>query len=261
MKPRVAFFDFAGCEGDQLQVINLEEQLLDMLEHVDVVSFREASTAHSDDYDIAFVEGSITRPSDEERLKEIRGNAKILVAIGACATIGGLNALKNFHDLDEVKQYVYGEMTTRGIINGSTTFGIRSIRSRQFKYVWNFTPEIKFQNAATKSAIFSSWRAKAESDADAAEKVRRYENRPGEELYDVVKDPYEWNNLADDPACAETKAKLRKKLLAWMKACGDKGQQTELEAREHQGAGRRKKKDADAAKKPRKRKRKTEKTP
>ena len=161
----------------------------------------------------------------------------------------------------EHKQYVYGEMTTRGIINGSTTFGIRSIRSRQFKYVWNFTPQIKFQNAATKSAIFRSWRAKAESDADAAEKVRRYENRPGEELYDVVKDPYEWKNLADDPAHAETKAKLRKKLLAWMKACGDKGQQTELEAREHQGRGRRKKKDADAAKKPRKRKRKTEKTP
>jgi len=161
----------------------------------------------------------------------------------------------------EHKQYVFGEMTTRGIINGSTTFGIRSIRSRQFKYVWNFTPEIKFQNAATKSAIFRSWRAKAESDADAAEKVRRYENRPGEELYDVVKDPYEWKNLADDPACADTKAKLRKKLLAWMKACGDKGQQTELEAREHQGRGRRKKKDADAAKKTPKRKRKTEKTP
>ena len=109
MKPRVAFFDFAGCEGDQLQVVNLEEQLLDLLEHVDVVSFREASSAHSDEYDIAFIEGSITRLSDEQRLKEIRRNAKFLVAIGACATIGGINALKNCHDLDEVRRYVYGK--------------------------------------------------------------------------------------------------------------------------------------------------------
>ena len=109
MKPRVAFFDFAGCEGDQLQVVNLEEQLLDLLQLVDVVSFREAMTEHSDEYDIAFVEGSITRPSDEARLKQIRQNAKLLVAIGACATIGGINAMKNLHDLEEVKRYVYGD--------------------------------------------------------------------------------------------------------------------------------------------------------
>ena len=109
MKPRIAFFDFAGCEGDQLQVVNLEEELLDLLEQVEIVSFREAMKEHSDDYDIAFVEGSITRASDEERLKEIRRNAKLLVAIGACATIGGINAIKNFHDLEEVKRYVYGD--------------------------------------------------------------------------------------------------------------------------------------------------------
>jgi len=109
MKPRVAFFDFAGCEGDQLQVANLEEELLDLLGQVDVVSFREVMKEHSDEYDIAFVEGSITRESDEKRLKKIRKNAKLLVAIGACATIGGINALKNFHDLEEVKHYVYGD--------------------------------------------------------------------------------------------------------------------------------------------------------
>ena len=81
-KPRVAFFDFASCEGCQLQVINLEEDLLKVLEAVDVVTFREAMKEQSDDYDIAFVEGSITRKSDEERLNEIRTNAKILVALG-----------------------------------------------------------------------------------------------------------------------------------------------------------------------------------
>ena len=109
MKPRVAFFDFAGCEGDQLQVINLEEQLLDLLGQVDIVEFREASSAHSDNYDIAFIEGSITRASDEEHLKEIRENATYIVAIGACATIGGINMMKNLHDLEEVKRYVYGD--------------------------------------------------------------------------------------------------------------------------------------------------------
>lgn len=108
-KPRVAFFDFAGCEGDQLTVINLEEQLLDVLKHVEVVSFREAMKEHSDNYDIAFIEGSCTRASDEERLKKIRANAKIVVAIGACATIGGINALKNTRPLEQVRKEVYGD--------------------------------------------------------------------------------------------------------------------------------------------------------
>ena len=109
-KPRVAFFDFAGCEGDQLQIINLEEKILDVVSAVEIVSFREVMKEHSDDYDIAFVEGSITRGSDEERLKNIRSNAKILVALGTCACIGGVNSLKNtFPSLDEVKKAVYGD--------------------------------------------------------------------------------------------------------------------------------------------------------
>jgi coenzyme F420-reducing hydrogenase gamma subunit len=109
MKPKVAFFDFAGCEGDQLQIANLEEEILDLLEQVEVVSFREVMKEHSDDYDIAFVEGSCTREKDEERLKQIRRNAKIVVAIGACATIGGINSLKNYQDMEAVKTTVYGK--------------------------------------------------------------------------------------------------------------------------------------------------------
>ncbi|MEE8452009.1 MAG: sulfatase [Thermoguttaceae bacterium] len=140
----------------------------------------------------------------------------------------------------EHKRHVFGEMTTRGIINGSDHFGIRSVRSRQYKYIWNFTPETPFRNACVKSAAFRSWQEAAADDPDAADKVHRYQHRPGEELYDVTKDRYEWTNLADDPAHAEVKAELRAELLAWMKACGDKGQQTELEARDHQGGGRKK---------------------
>jgi len=109
MKPKVAFFDFAGCEGDQLQIANLEEELLDLLGQVEVVSFREVMKEHSDDYDIAFIEGSCTRLQDEERLKQIRKNASIVVAIGSCATIGGINSLKNYQNMDDVKKIVYGD--------------------------------------------------------------------------------------------------------------------------------------------------------
>lgn len=109
MKPKVAFFDFASCEGCQLTVINLEEQVLKLIDIVDVVSFREAITDHSDDYDIAFVEGSIVRPIDEVRLKKIRENARVLVALGACATMGGVNAMRNNMSVEEAKEIVYGD--------------------------------------------------------------------------------------------------------------------------------------------------------
>jgi len=140
---------------------------------------------------------------------------------------------------EEHKQYVFGEMTTRGIINGSEHFGIRSIRSNRFKYIWNFTPEVPFRNACVKSTVFQSWREKGADDPDAADKVHRYEHRPAEELYDVAVDPYEWNNLADSAEHAATKTKLRARLEDWMEAMGDRGQQTELEAFEHQGRARR----------------------
>lgn len=108
-KPRVAFFDFAGCEGDQLQIANLEESLLDLLEHIEVVAFREVKTGDEPPYDIAFIEGSITRPQDEARVKEIRKQSTFLVALGACATIGGINCLKNFHSEAIYRTQVYGD--------------------------------------------------------------------------------------------------------------------------------------------------------
>jgi sulfhydrogenase subunit delta len=65
-KPRVAVFDFADCEGCELEIADLEEEVLDLIEIVDIVSFREVMKDHSDDYDIAIVEGSIMRPMDEQ---------------------------------------------------------------------------------------------------------------------------------------------------------------------------------------------------
>jgi coenzyme F420-reducing hydrogenase gamma subunit len=108
-KPKIAFFDFAGCEGDQLQIVNLEEQLIELTEYFDIVEFREISSDHGDDYEIAFIEGSCTRPSDETRLRKIRTQARIVVAIGACATIGGINSLRNNRALQEVQEMVYGK--------------------------------------------------------------------------------------------------------------------------------------------------------
>lgn len=108
-KPRVAIFDFACCEGCQLQIVNLEEEIIDLVGAVDVVEWREALSEQSHDYDIALIEGSITRPEDEHRLQIIRSRAKILIALGACATIGGLNKMKNNFDLNEVKRCVYGK--------------------------------------------------------------------------------------------------------------------------------------------------------
>lgn len=111
MKPKVkvAFFDFACCEGCQLQVANLEEDVIGLAKLVDVVEFREVLTGSAEAFDIAFVEGSITRQKDEERLKRIRARAKLLVAYGQCAVSGGINRLKNsWSDMDEVKKRVYG---------------------------------------------------------------------------------------------------------------------------------------------------------
>ncbi len=108
-KPRISFHDFTSCEGCQLQVLNCEDELLDILGAVDIVQFREAIDDRSDDYDIAFVEGALTRESDRARLEHIRKCAKIVVALGACAATGGLNVLKNYRGIPESMKKVYGE--------------------------------------------------------------------------------------------------------------------------------------------------------
>lgn len=108
-KPTVAIFDFTGCEGCQLQIINLEEELLDFVSIIHPSQWREAASnlAEGQQIDIAIIEGSITRSEDEERLKKIRGQAKILIALGSCAALGGIN--KSIHDVEQAKQFVYGD--------------------------------------------------------------------------------------------------------------------------------------------------------
>jgi len=109
-KPKVAFFDFACCEGCQLQVANLGEELLDILGVIDVVEFREVMSEKWDgDYDIAIIEGSITTDEAAEIIKKIRSRSKILVAYGSCAVTGGVNGMKNTKPLKDSKDYVYKE--------------------------------------------------------------------------------------------------------------------------------------------------------
>jgi sulfhydrogenase subunit delta len=107
--PRIAFFDFAGCEGCQLTVLGMGESLLDILHHVKVVSWREAMSENDEGFDIAVVEGSITRDSDMDRLKRIREQADCLIALGACATLGGVQVLGNELSRLEKMRRVYGD--------------------------------------------------------------------------------------------------------------------------------------------------------
>jgi sulfhydrogenase subunit delta len=110
MRPKVAFFDFTCCEGCQLDTLNIEGQdLVDLVSGIEIVEWREVVTGKADHYDIAFVEGSISRESEIPRLKDIRERAGVVIALGACAAIGGINCLKNHLPMDEALEIVYGD--------------------------------------------------------------------------------------------------------------------------------------------------------
>jgi uncharacterized sulfatase len=142
---------------------------------------------------------------------------------------------------NEHKKYTFSLQTTRGINNGSDFYGIRSVRSDNFRYIWNLTPEVLFQNGVTnqKKGWWHSWKQKAKKEKHAAMMVEKYQKRPKEELYDIKNDRYCMNNLVHLPEYKEIKEDLRTNLLNWMEKCGDKGQETEMEALFHQSSNRR----------------------
>lgn len=137
----------------------------------------------------------------------------------------------------EHKEYTYAMQTSRGIFDGPEYYGIRSIANKQYRYIYNLTPEATFQNTAVNSKWWKSWEAKAQNDAFARQQVKLYQHRPQEELYDVVNDPLEMNNLAQDKKYDNVKKQLKDELFKWMKSQGDKGQQTEMEALSHMNKG------------------------
>ncbi|MDH5427421.1 MAG: hypothetical protein OEZ57_00165 [Nitrospirota bacterium] len=107
-RPRVAVVKFASCDGCQLSILNLEDDLLELGAAIDIAYFPEASSdMQAGPYDIAFVEGSITCPEDLPRILELRQQTTTLITIGACATSGGIQALRNWSDIEAFKRAVY----------------------------------------------------------------------------------------------------------------------------------------------------------
>lgn len=107
-KPKIAVFKFASCDGCQLSLLDAEDELLAVSGAVDIAFFPEASRRMlKGPYEIGFVEGSVTTPHDVERIREVRKSCSVLITIGACATAGGIQALRNWKDVDEFIKIVY----------------------------------------------------------------------------------------------------------------------------------------------------------
>src|ERR1039458_2476221 len=96
-RPTLAVWKFSSCDGCQLSLLDLEDELLGLTEHLQIAYFIEASSATvAGPYDVSLVEGSITTPHDAQRIREVRASSRALITIGACATSGGIQALRNF---------------------------------------------------------------------------------------------------------------------------------------------------------------------
>jgi len=107
-RPRLAVYKFTSCDGCQLSILNLEDELLDLVGAIEIGYFLEASSkVLPGPYDIAFVEGSVTTPHEQERIQEIRRTARLVLALGTCATAGGIQALRNFTSASDLAWAVY----------------------------------------------------------------------------------------------------------------------------------------------------------
>jgi coenzyme F420-reducing hydrogenase gamma subunit len=109
-RKRLAVWKFASCDGCQLSLLDCEDELLQIADGLEISYFLEASSAAAPGpYDVSLVEGSITTPHDAERIREVRASSRALITIGACATSGGIQALRNFADVEEFTRIVYAE--------------------------------------------------------------------------------------------------------------------------------------------------------
>src|SRR5687767_2791924 len=107
-RPRIGVVKFASCDGCQLTLLDLEDELLAIAERVDVVEFAEATSRRSaGPFDVLFVEGSVSTPEQAQEIVRLRAVTHRLVTIGACATAGGIQAIRNWFDHDEIRAAVY----------------------------------------------------------------------------------------------------------------------------------------------------------
>ncbi|HWI57199.1 MAG TPA: oxidoreductase, partial [Bacillota bacterium] len=120
-KFKLAVWKFASCDGCQLSLLDCEDELLAVAEAVEIAHFPEASRAVvKGPYDLSLVEGSISTPHDAERIHAVRRASKLLITIGACATAGGIQALRNFKDVKEFTTLVYARPDYIETLNRST---------------------------------------------------------------------------------------------------------------------------------------------
>ncbi len=120
-KPKLAVWKFSSCDGCQLSLLDCEDELLAVAENIEIANFVEASrNVVKGPYDLSLVEGSITTPHDAERIHQVRRSSKVLVTIGACATAGGIQALRNFKDVREFTSIVYATPAFIETLNKST---------------------------------------------------------------------------------------------------------------------------------------------
>jgi coenzyme F420-reducing hydrogenase gamma subunit len=120
-RPKLAVWKFASCDGCQLTLLNCEDELLPLAGAVEIAYFPEATRAVVEGpYDVSLVEGSVTTPEDAERIREVRRVSRRLVTIGACATSGGIQALRNFADVAEYRSVVYAHPEYVATLDRST---------------------------------------------------------------------------------------------------------------------------------------------
>ncbi|HML00811.1 MAG TPA: hypothetical protein VK428_11520 [Acidimicrobiales bacterium] len=120
-RPTLAVWKFASCDGCQLSLLDCEHELLDLAGAVHIASFKELSSASADGpYDLSLVEGSITTTADAERIQAVRAASRRLVTIGACATAGGIQALRNYRDVGAMVKAVYAHPDYIATLDTST---------------------------------------------------------------------------------------------------------------------------------------------
>ncbi|MFB3826639.1 MAG: sulfatase [Bryobacteraceae bacterium] len=168
--------------------------------------------------------GAATGRADAHGRQGFDGSSFLPVLLGKAAAHG---------------EYVYGVHTTRGIIEGSNNYPVRSVRSARYKYIRNLNSSAAFANVVTAGngpfkGLLKAW---AETGEAGARRAALYVRRPAEELYDIEADPNELTNLAGDPRLKAVEEQLRQRLDAWMAQQGDRGVETELEAESRQMKG------------------------
>jgi uncharacterized sulfatase len=159
--------------------------------------------------------------------KTLRGNKEKTMALDGTSFLSTLKG-KNV----EIRNYVYGVQTTRGISNGSNCYPVRSIQDHNYKLIWNlnYTEEFLSSGSRHGSKLYESWLDESTVTKDEFAHAKLYRNRPEFELYDIKNDRFEMKNLIEDKSLGKIREKLFTELKIWMNQQGDKGIETEWKA-------------------------------